>query len=255
MTTNDPHGSERGRPEDPATGGQDPMQGRQDPVQGRQDPVQGGQDPMQGGQDPMQGRQDPGQGRQQGQARYEEQGAQRGTYETRQAPGAHEVKAEKSRGSHTARLGVLTGLLGLIALGGVTAGLVASNAATTHVPSVTPTHVPSHASASPSASPTTGAKRLVVTTGSASAKSASFVMPTSTESAHYTYTCPASLASSPHGFAAQIENAAGTDVLPIAASRNMSGSGTVIVHPKDVGSPYHIVTTTNCPYTIKVDSP
>jgi hypothetical protein len=198
-----------------------------------EDPGSGGQDPMQGGHDPM----------------------QRGRYETRQSAGAHKVKAEKPRGGHTARLGVLAGLLGLIALGGVTAGLVASNAATTPSPHVTPTHVPTHASASPSASPTTAAKRLIVTSGSASAKSGSFVMPTSTESAHYTYTCPASLASSPHGFAAQLENASGTDILPIAASRNMSGSGTVVVHPKDVGSAYHVVTTTNCPYTIKVDSP
>jgi hypothetical protein len=223
MTTNDPHGPEPGRPEDPAGGSQDPMQSGRDPMQGRQEPGQGRQQP-------------PPQGRQQG---------------------THEVKAEKPRGGHTARLGVLAGLLGLIALGGVTAGLVASNAATTPAPHVTPTHVPSHASTTPttSPSPTTSAKRLIDTAGSTSASSGSFVVPTSTVSAHYTYTCPSSLASAPHGFQAQLENAAGTDVLPIAASRNMSGSGTVALHPRDVGSAYHVVTTTNCPYRVKIDSP
>jgi hypothetical protein len=251
MTTNDPHGPEPGRPEDPARGRQDPMQGRQDPMQGGHDPMQGRQQPGQGGQQP------PQQGRQQGQARYETQGEQRGTYETRQPAGAHEVKADKPRSAHTARLGVLAGLLGLIALGGVTAGLVASNAATTpHVPTPPTTHPPTHATTPPvSPSPTTSAKRLINYTGSASGSSGSFVVPTSTASAHYTYTCPSSLASAPHGFQARLENAAGTDILPIAASRNMSGSGTVALHPKDVGSAYHVVTTTNCPYRVKIDSP
>jgi hypothetical protein len=269
--TNDP---QRGRPDDPMQGrdpnqgGQDPNQGGQDPMQGRQDPMQGrdpnqgrqdpmqGRDPNQGRQDPMQGR-DPNQGRQQPpQGRYEQQGS----YQTTEH-GAREVRAEpdRPRGSNRARLGVLSGLLGLIALGGVTAGLVASNAATTPTPHVTPTHVPtSHTpttSPKASASPTTSAKRLISATGSASGTSASFVVPSSTVSAHYTYTCPSSLASAPHGFSAQLENAAKTDILPIAASRNMSGSGTVRLHPKDVGSSYHIVTTTNCPYTVRVDSP
>ena len=248
MTTNDPHGSDRGRPEDPARGGQDPMQG--------------GHDPMQGRPQPGQGRQEPPEGRQQGQARYETQGTQRGAHPTGEASGAREVRADRSdrsRGRSGARLGVLSGLLGLIALGGVTAGLVASNAATTpHVTAPT-THPPTHATTtpttSPTVSPTSSARRLIVAAGSASGSSGAFIVPTSTVSAHYTYTCPSSLASSPHGFQAQLENATGTDVLPIAASRNMSGSGTVTLHPKNVGSAYHVVTTTNCPYTVKIDSP
>jgi len=228
--TNDP---QRGRPDDP-------MEGR-DPNQGHQDPMMQGRDPNQGRQPPPEGRDEP-------------QDTQRGSYQTSQPPGAHEVRAERPRGSNRARLGVLSGLLGLIALGGVTAGLVASNAATTPTPHVTPTHVPT-TSPKASASPTMSAKRLISTTGSASGTSASFVVPSSTATAHYTYTCPSSLASAPHGFAAQMETTAKTDVLPIAASRNMSGSGTVTLHPSDVGSSYHIVTTTNCPYTIRIDSP
>jgi len=247
--TNDPQRSDRGRPEDPARGSQDPMQGSQDPMQGRQDP--------------MEGRQEPGQGGQQPQAGYEDQGQQRGAFQTSQPSGAREVRAEPSerpRGRSGARLGVLSGLLGLIALGGVTAGLVASNAATTtpHVPTPT-THPPAHATrtptTSPSASPTSSARRLIDYTGTASGSSGSFLVPTSTVSAHYTYTCPSSLASSPHGFSAQLENAAGSDILPIAASTNMSGSGTVALHPRDVGSAYHVMTTTNCPFRVKIDSP
>jgi hypothetical protein len=251
--TNDP---QRGRPDDPMHG-RDPNQGGQDPMQGRNDPMQG-RDPNQGRQDPMQGR-DPNQGRQPPpQGRYEQQGSQRGTYQTSQPSGAHEVAERPKGGSNKARIGVLSGLLGLIALGGVTAGLVASNAATTPTPHVTP-HVPiTHSpTTSPTASPspTTTAKRLISATGSASGTSGTFVVPSSTLSAHYTYNCPSSLASAPHGFSAQLENTAKTDIQTIAASRNMTGSGTVTLHPKDVGSTYHIVTTTNCPYTVRIDSP
>jgi hypothetical protein len=244
--TNDPQWPERGRPEDPAGGMHDPMQGGQDPGQGRPDP-------MQGRSDPMQGRPEPTQGRQQGQIRYEAQGTQQGARPTGDPSGAHEVQAERSdadRSRSTARLGVLSGLLGLIALGGVTAGLVASNAATT--PHVT---TPPHHGTSPAASPTTGARQLIIFRGSASSSSSSFVVPTSTASAHYSYTCPSSLASAPHGFQAQLENSARTDILPIAASRNMSGSGTVALHPSHAGSAYHVVTTTNCPFQVKILSP
>lgn len=229
--TNDPQRPERGRPEDPARGGQPPMQGGQAPMQGRSEPVQG---------------------RQSSPARYE-QGTQRGAHPT----GAREVRPpreERPKGRSAARLGVLSGLLGLIALGGITAGLVASNAATTHhVPRVPAprTHVPTHATTAPTAT----ARRLIDYSGSSSGRSASFLVPTSTVSAHYTYTCPSSLASAPHGFQAQLENAAGTDIEQFAASRNMTGSGTMALHPKDVGSHYRVVTMTNCPFRVKVDSP
>lgn len=127
------------------------------------------------------------------------------------------------REPHRSRLPILAGLLGILALGGLIAGLVVS-----HTPS-TPTaaRVPT----------TTHTLSTFTSRGDASAPS--FTTPSTPMTAHYSYTCPAGTTGH---FVARFETAAGSAIRNIVSSTALSGSGatTVTAPPPPVGTQYHV---------------
>jgi hypothetical protein len=146
--------------------------------------------------------------------------------------------SRKSGGKRTMLIG--GGLLALVALAGIIAGVAASNnpaptaAAIRHAPVAPASHVVGHFdSVGPGNSP-------------------GFVMPTSSATAHYTYTCAAG--AKPTAFRAGLLNATGTDTEVIATTMGTHGSGTVALHPKFPGTTYHIAADSTCPYRIQVYS-
>jgi hypothetical protein len=183
-------------------------------------------------QDPMQGSTEGPQGSQPGSYQASEQS--RG-YRMGDEP---RTASRKSGGKRTILIG--GGLLALVALAGIIAGVAASNnpaprtAAIRHVPVAPASH-------------------LVGTFDSVGpGNSAGFVMPTSSATAHYTYTCAAGAA--PAAFRAGLLNATGTDTEVIATTMGTKGSGTVALHPKYPGTTYHIAADSTCPYRIQVYS-
>ncbi len=118
------------------------------------------------------------------------------------------------------RLPIILGLLGVLALAGLIAGLVVS-----HTPST------------PTAAPTTRTLSTFTSRGDASAPS--FTTPSTPITAHYSYTCPAGTTGH---FVARFETAAGSAIRNIVSSTALSGSGatTVTAPPPPVGSPYHV---------------
>lgn len=131
------------------------------------------------------------------------------------------------------RLPVIVGLVGVLALGGLIAGLVVS-----HVPST------------PTAAVTTRTLSNFTSRGDSSAPS--FVTPSTPVTAHYSYACPAGTTGH---FVAQFETAAGSAIRTIVNSTALSGSGTTTVHapPPPVGSPYHVAVTApsgSCTYHV-----
>jgi hypothetical protein len=192
-----------------------------DDPQGRdqRDPVQ---DPGQAqGGDPVQGR-DPARGRHsiQGSA-PRQQGSARGTATMTRGQHAREApRPTEYREPHRSLLPVVLGLLGVLALGGLIAGLVVS-----HTPST------------PTAAPTTRTLSTFTSRGDGSAPS--FATPSSPLTAHYTYSCPAGTTGH---FVARFETSAGSAIRDIVNSTALSGSGSTTVHapPPPVGSPYHV---------------
>ncbi len=126
------------------------------------------------------------------------------------------------REPHRSRLPIIAGLLGILALAGLIAGLVVS-----HTPS-TPTAA---------AAPTTRTLSTFSSRGDASAPS--FTTPSTPLTAHYSYTCPAGTTGH---FVARFETAAGSAIRNIVSSTALTGSGatTVTAPPPPVGSPYHV---------------
>jgi hypothetical protein len=130
-------------------------------------------------------------------------------------------------------LPIIVGLLGVLALGGLIAGLVVS-----------------HTPGPPAAAPTTRTLSTLTSRGDVSAPS--FATPSSPLTARYTYACPAG----PTGhFVAQFETAAGSAIRTIVNSTARRGSGATTVHapPPPVGSPYHIAVmapSASCSYHI-----
>ncbi len=118
------------------------------------------------------------------------------------------------------RVPAILGLLGVLALGGLIAGLVVSHTPTT-----------------PTAPVTTRTLSSFTSRGDASAPS--FATPSTPLTAHYSYTCPAGTTGH---FVARFETAAGTAIRNIVNSPALSGSGATTVHapPPPVGSPYHV---------------
>ena len=148
-------------------------------------------------------------------------GSARGTATV--SPGRHARQAPERtehREPNRSLLPIILGLLGVMALGGLIAGLVVS-----HTPNT------------PTAAPTTRVLSSLTSRGDASAPS--FVTPSSPLTARYAYACPAGTTGH---FVAQFETAAGSAIRTIVNSAARSGSGATTVHtpPPPVGSPYHV---------------
>jgi hypothetical protein len=153
-----------------------------------------------------------------------QQGSARGTATISRGRHAQQPPPRtENRESRRSRLPILVGLLGVVALGGLIAGLVVS-------------HTPSTPSA-PTAAPTTRILSSFASRGDASAPS--FATPSSPMTARYTYSCPAGTTGH---FVARFETAAGSAIRTIVDSAALSGTGATTVHapPPPVGSPYHV---------------
>jgi hypothetical protein len=151
-----------------------------------------------------------------------------------QRPGEAPPRTEY-REPHRSRLPILAGLLGILALGGLIAGLVVS-----HTPS-TPTAAPV---------PTTRILSTFTSRGDASAPS--FTTPSTPLTAHYGYSCPAGTTGR---FVARFETAAGSAIRNIVSSTALTASGatTVTAPPPPVGTPYHVAVSApsgGCTYHI-----
>jgi hypothetical protein len=157
-----------------------------------------------------------------------QRGSARGTATISRGRHAQQPPARaEHRESRRSRLPIFVGLLGVVALGGLIAGLVVS-----HTPST-----PSTPTAAPTAAPTTRILSSFTSRGDASAPS--FATPSSPITARYTYSCPAGTTGH---FVARFETAAGSAIRTIVDSAALSGSGATTVHapPPPVGSPYHV---------------
>lgn len=128
----------------------------------------------------------------------------------------------------------IAGILGLLLLGGLIAGLVASH------PVSTPRHV--------------AARTLSSFGATGSAVSPSFRVPSSPVAATYGYRCPAGVTGR---FTASMVNSAGSDVQSIVSTTATSASGAKTLHPRHVGSPYHFTMTApaGCAYRVNAGVP
>lgn len=135
----------------------------------------------------------------------------------RQAPPPRDYREDHARAERGRKGLVLAGVLGLLLLGGLIAGLVASHAPSTRAAHITP-------------------RTLSVYSGRGDRSAPSFTAPSSVTS-HYSYRCPAGTTGQ---FFARVENSSGSDILPIVRSTALSGSGATTVHPLHVGTPYHV---------------
>jgi hypothetical protein len=203
----------------------------------RRDQRDPAQDPGQAqGRDPVQGT-DPVQGRHSAQASApRQQGSARGTATMTRGQHAREApRPTDYREPRRSRLPIVLGLLGVLALGGLIAGLVVS-----HTPST------------PAAAPTTTTRTLSTFTSRGDASAPSFATPSTPLTAHYAYSCPAGTTGH---FVARFETSAGSAIRTIVSSASLSGSGSTTVHapPPPVGSPYHVAVTApsgGCTYHI-----
>jgi hypothetical protein len=188
------------------------------------DPRRGSQqNPEQGtgqgqGRDPMQGA-----GQRRGSPAHAGAPKQRGSTATMtREEGVHRAPPRAGyREPSRSRLPIIVGLLGVLVLGGLIAGLVVS-----HTPS-TPTTTPV----------TTHTLSSFTSRGDATAPA--FTTPSTPLTAHYSYSCPAGTTGT---FVARFETAAGSAIRNIVSSTALSGSGATTVHapPPPVGSPYHV---------------
>jgi hypothetical protein len=140
------------------------------------------------------------------------------------------------REPHRSLLPILAGLLGVLALGGLIAGLVVSHAPSTPTAARVPT--------------TTRTLSTFASRGDASAPS--FTTPSTPLTAHYSYSCPAGTTGH---FVARFETAAGSAIRNIVSSTALTGSGatTVTAPPPPVGTPYHVAVSApsgGCTYHI-----
>jgi hypothetical protein len=163
------------------------------------------------------------------------------SYQPREEPRPVAHKPKRNRN-------LLFGVLGLVAVAGIIAGLTASRGTSTPTAAIRPhvpiRHIPAHA---PVNHPTT-TRRLIGTLNSTGSRtSGNFVVPSSTATAHYSYTCPAGTGAS--SFNAQLSNGSNSQI--IARTSGTSGSQFVTVHP-NAGGTYHISAQSRCPYRVQV---
>ena len=158
----------------------------------------------------------------------------------------YQTGAPQTQQNKKGRIFILAGLGALVALGGVIAGLAATNnsaptlGSIRHVPV---RHIPARVPAG-----TAGARHLLVSVGGTGARvSPAFVSPSGTVVAHYTYSCSAGQGSSRFG-AGLVGNGANQ---VIANTTGTSGSRWVTLHPTS-GKAYRIAAGSACPFRVSV---
>ena len=151
-----------------------------------------------------------------------------------------------------ARPVVPAGIIGLVALGGVVAGLVAPNGSTPDAGALA-LPVRDIPAGQASVSQALGARHLLgAVSGTGAGHSRSFVVPSGTVVAHYSYACPGGTGTSKFG--AALVNSSGSDIAIIAGLRGTAGSQWTTVHPRNAGASYHIAVSSRCPYRVQVYS-
>jgi hypothetical protein len=168
------------------------------------------------------------------------------TTQTYQTPQASRQPAEtrtyeappKSRNT---RLMALLGIVGLLALGGLIAGLVASFHSGPAVPAaIRP--VPSHHA------PVSTTGHLVASvSGTGVRYSAPFKVTRSPVTATYSYRCT----SGTHPFVAALA-VSRTNITPIISTRGTGASHTAAVYPRSIGSFYRVAASSPCPYHVSI---
>ncbi len=124
----------------------------------------------------------------------------------------------------------LLGIVGLLALGGIIAGLTASYNSSPAVPAAT------------------GRGHLVASvSGSGLRYSAPFKVTRSPVTATYSYRCTSGI----HPFVAAMA-VSRANITPITSTRGTAASHTVTVSPRSVGSFYRVAATSPCPYHVSV---
>ena len=128
----------------------------------------------------------------------------------------------------------IAGIIGVLLLGGLIAGLVVS-----HTPST----------AAPAA-----ARALSSFGAHGSASSANFTVPSSPVTSSYGYSCPAGASGR---FIANLVQSNGADSQAIVNTTSASVSGTATLHPAHVGNLYHVAVTApaGCAYRINTAVP
>jgi hypothetical protein len=141
-------------------------------------------------------------------------------------------------------------VLGLLALGGLIAGLAATSGGSSPArppAAVRPSPHPSVTGAS--AFPTTTAHLLERFEFVGPSNSGGFAVPSSSVASYYMYKCPGR---NPNGFYVAMINANGSDKQTIAKTAGHIASGSVVLHPRYPGSTYHLAIRTDCVYRIRV---
>ena len=153
-------------------------------------------------------------------------------------------KARRHRNILAGLIG-LVGLTALVALAGVLAGVDTvhssgpSAAAIRHAPVIR--------------AQATRASHLLVTVSATGARnSASFIVPSRTATAHYSFTCSAGTGTST--FDARLVNATGSDSRTIANTTGTTESQWITLHPRHAGGSYHVAAYSRCPYRVQVYS-
>jgi hypothetical protein len=129
----------------------------------------------------------------------------------------------------------IAGIIGLLLLGGLIAGLVAS-----------------HPVSTPSAP--VAARTLSSFGAHGSATSPTFTVPSSPVTSTYGYSCPAGTSGR---FAANLVESNGADSHAIVNTTSHSVTGSTTLHPAHVGSLYHVAVTApaGCAYRINTSAP
>jgi hypothetical protein len=136
----------------------------------------------------------------------------------------------------------LFGILGLLAVGGIIAGLAASNSSTPTVPAAIrpiPHHAARHV-------PVSTTHRVASINGTGVTASRPFRV-TGPVTANYSYKCK----SGSHPFTAGLGRSR-TNVLPFVSTHGTGGSNTVSVPGARVGSTYTLGADSTCPYHVSV---
>jgi hypothetical protein len=161
------------------------------------------------------------------------------TYETPQASRQAAPPRTYEAPRRNTKMMALLGIVGVLALGGLIAGLVASNSSTPTAPAAIRT-IP-HA-------PVSSRGHLVASvSGTGVRYSAPFKVTRSPVTATYSYRCT----SGTHGFIAALAQSR-SNITPITSTRGGGAARTVSVSPRSVGSFYRVAASSPCPYHVSV---
>jgi len=153
-------------------------------------------------------------------------------YETRERRGREAPPLEHRPPRHHLPMKI-AGILGILLLGGLIAGLVASH---------------------PLGTAPVAARALNSFGATGSAVSPRFTVPSSSATSTYGYRCPAGTTGH---FTANLASVNGADTQRIADTSASSVSGTARLHPRIVGGPYYVAVTApaGCAYRINTSVP